>query len=104
MPVITGWGYAVSSCRVRHHCLNSQLKIQEGAESVVGVVDLVEVVLEGVEVTTLEHNAGAAHLGTVVWHQLFDRGPIVEVVEQGVTRVLLPVQRDREGDGLLDDV
>lgn len=104
MPVVAWWRHAVSTRRVRNHSLDSQLQIQEGTECVVGVVDLVEVVLEGIKVTTLEHNAGAAHLGTVVWHQLFDRGPIVEVVEQGITRVLLAVQGDGEWNGLLNDI
>ena len=104
MPVVAGRGRAEGSRGVRDRGRYSDLQVKEGAERIIGVVDFIEVILEGIEVTTLEHDTGAAHLWTVIGHKLFDRWPVVEVVEQGVAGVLLTVERDGEGNGLLDDI
>ena len=104
MPVVAGRRDAHGSRRVGHDGRHSHLQVKEGAEGVIGIVDLIKELFEWEEVSTLEHDVGAAGLRAVIGHQLFDGGPIVIVVEEGVARVLLPVERDREGDGLLNDV
>ena len=72
MPVVTGWGDAHGLGRVDHDSGDTNLKVQEGAESVVGIVDLIELLLEGEEITALEQNVSSAHFGTVIRYELFN--------------------------------
>jgi hypothetical protein len=65
---------------------------------------LVQVVLEGEEVATVERDHSTTILGTSVGHELLDRGEVVVPEVEGVTRVLLLIERDGEWNGLFDHI
>ena len=72
MPVV-GWRRdANCSRRVGHDRGNSYLKVKECAKRIVGVVYLVEHLFKREEVSTFQHDMGAAHFRTVVGDELLN--------------------------------
>lgn len=60
--------------------------------------------MERMEVLSLDNDSSVSCLWPSVWEQLRHLWPGVVPVHDGVWRVLLVVQRDREWDGLLHDI
>jgi len=103
MPVVGRGRDANGTSGVTHDGQRANLEVNEGTEGVVGVVNFVNKLLEGEEIPSLQDDVGATGLGTSVGNKLLNSGPIVVPEKERVTRILLVVQGDGEGDGLFDD-
>ena len=80
------------------------LQVWERAPRVDCVVNLIRIVLKWKEVAAVECDNSATVFRTSVGHKLFNCGEVVIPEVKRVTGVLLFIQRNREWNGLFNDV
>lgn len=84
VPVVARWRLALGTSRVVNNGRHTDFQVDKATVDIWRVVNLVQNLTEGVEVTSFKLNHGAARFGSAWWDNLFDRRPIVVPEVRGV--------------------